>query len=253
MIFTVRMVTLWRPSASSPLYWMQTQVWGSESQFLPGISVSYFNDKTTCLLACYRSSENIFWRVLKDLFVKRFSLIFQGSRPAGKDQPPKVYESFPVRVEENKIPVQHRGFGKPRWEESGKLAAGSNHETFTRYLESIKHLLSPIGTRCILMPTAPTFCTRRRQGSLCGRNHRVCWESPQSSRSPGAFWCLTMMKIRPHVDWINCHALEKIRFWQIGHRQVLWNKTILPCTDSLSLSKYFWKYLGKVASFWRNF
>ena len=140
MIFTVRMVTLWRPSASSPLYWMQTQVWGSESQFLSGISVSYFNDKTTCLLACYRLSENIFWRVLKDLFVKRFSLIFQGSRPAGKDQPPKVDESFPVRVEENKIPVQHRGFGKPRWEESGKLAAGSNYETFTRYLESIKQL-----------------------------------------------------------------------------------------------------------------
>ena len=115
----------------------------------------------------------------------------------------------------------------------------------------MKHLpdiwkVSPIGTRCILMPTAPTFCTRRRQGSLCGRNHRVCWESPQSSRSPGAFWCLTMMKIRPHVDWINCHALEKIRFWQIGHRQVLWNKTILPCTDSLNLSKYFWKYLWKV-------
>ena len=65
-----------------------------------------------------------------------FSLIFQGSRPAGKDQAPKVDESFPVRVEENKIPVQHRGFGKPRWEESGKLAAGSNYETFTRYLET---------------------------------------------------------------------------------------------------------------------
>ena len=103
-----------------------------------GISVSYFNDKTTCLIDW--QSENIFWRILKDLFVKRFSLIFQGSRPAGKDQPPKVYESFPVRVEENKIPVQHRGFGKPRREESSKLAAGSDYETFTRYLESIKHL-----------------------------------------------------------------------------------------------------------------
>ena len=108
MIFTVRMVTLWRPSASSPLYWMQTQVWGSESQFLSGLSVSYFNDKTTCSLGCYRLTE---WKYILKSFKRfvckkvfpdfsRFSTCRQGSAPESR-----WILSCPCRGEQNPRPA----------------------------------------------------------------------------------------------------------------------------------------------------
>ena len=144
MIFTVRMVTLWRPSASSPLYWMQTQVWGSESQFLSGLSVSYFNDKTTCLLDW--QSENMY--ILKNFkrFVckkvfpdfSRFSTCRQGSAPEslwilscpcrGEQNPrpaPRIWETPLGRVGQTGCRVKswniHQIFGKyqtfalPNW------------------------------------------------------------------------------------------------------------------------------------------
>ena len=42
--------------------------------------------------------------------------------PARKDEPSKVYESFPIRVEQHKVAVQHRRLGETSREEAAKLA-----------------------------------------------------------------------------------------------------------------------------------